>query len=176
MTGAALAIVLMAGGPAAAADQARVAAINARLLAASSATDVLEAWCREHGVGDGRVVAERVPGPDAPLGAAERERLGVGAGEPLGYRHVRLGCGGVVLSEAENWFVPARLTPEMRRLLAETDTPFGAAIRPLGPRRENRLVHEPGGSALFVHEGLVRARDGRALALVRERYQPALAR
>ena len=45
-------------------------------------------------------------------------------------------CGEHVLSEADNWYVPARLTPEMNRLLETTDTPFGRAVQPLQPYRQ----------------------------------------
>ena len=52
------------------------------------------------------------------------------------YRRVRLACGGRVLSEADNWYVPGRLTPEMNRVLMETTTPFGRAVLDLGFHRE----------------------------------------
>jgi hypothetical protein len=48
---------------------------------------------------------------------------------------VRLTCGDRVLSEADNWYVPARLTPEMNRVLDTTDTAFGRAVQPLNFRR-----------------------------------------
>jgi hypothetical protein len=40
-----------------------------------------------------------------------------------------------VLSEADNWYVPARLTPEMNHVLETTDTPFGKAVATLHFRR-----------------------------------------
>ena len=40
-------------------------------------------------------------------------------------------CGPVVLSEADNWYVPGRLTPEMNRLLDTTDAPFGRVVQAL---------------------------------------------
>jgi hypothetical protein len=45
----------------------------------------------------------------APGARQRARRARVGATEPLGFRHVRLACGNVVLSDAQNWFVPARL-------------------------------------------------------------------
>jgi hypothetical protein len=36
-----------------------------------------------------------------------------------------------VLSEADNWYVPARLTPQMNALLDGGDTPFGTAVKAL---------------------------------------------
>jgi len=43
------------------------------------------------------------------------------------YRRVQPSCGDHILSEADNWYVPRRLTPEMNRLLETTDVPFGRA-------------------------------------------------
>jgi len=41
-----------------------------------------------------------------------------------------------VLSIAENWYVPARLTGQMNRLLDTTQTPFGKVVLPLKAHRE----------------------------------------
>lgn len=112
--------------------------LSARLLSAHSATAVLEAWCAERGLADDpRLVAVRLPGPDKPLSPAQRERLAVGPDEPIRYRRVRLTCGAHVLSEADNWYVPGRLTPEMNAVLDTTQTPFGRVVHPLKPMRRN---------------------------------------
>jgi hypothetical protein len=68
---------------------------------------------------------------DQPLTPAQREQLQLTATDEVRYRKVRLRCGGIVLSEADNWYVPARLTPQMNRQLETTDTPFGAVAQPL---------------------------------------------
>ncbi|MEH3119475.1 MAG: hypothetical protein PGN25_18310 [Methylorubrum populi] len=121
------------------AARALIETLSARLLAGPSATAVLEAWCAERGLSpDPRIVAVRVPGPDEPPGAARRERLAVGPDEPVRYRRVRLTCGAHVLSEADNWYVPGRLTPAMNAALDGTQAPFGHVVRPLGPSRRNR--------------------------------------
>ena len=118
--------------------RALIETLSARLLAAPSATAVLEAWCAERGLApDPRIVAVRVPGPDKLPGAARRERLAVGADEPVRYRRVRLTCGSHVLSEADNWYVPSRLTPTMNAALDNSQAPFGHVVRPLGPSRRN---------------------------------------
>jgi hypothetical protein len=70
-----------------------------------------------------------------PASAEVREALDVKPGEPLGYRRVRLKCGDHVLSEADNWYVPTRLTPEMNHALETTDTPFGTVVAALHFRR-----------------------------------------
>ena len=111
--------------------------LNADLLASRSATRVLEAWCADHAMAaDPRLKAERVPGPDKPLDAPGRARLALGPDEPVRYRHVKLTCGTHVLSDADNWYVPARLTPAMNEALDTTDTSFGTAVAPLGVTRE----------------------------------------
>ena len=110
--------------------------LNAELLAHDSATLTLERWCADHRLADpARIVAERVSGADKPAGAEVRDALDVKPDERLGYRRVRLKCGDHVLSEADNWYVPARLTPEMNHVLETTDTPFGKAVAALHFRR-----------------------------------------
>jgi hypothetical protein len=110
--------------------------LNADLLAHDSATLTIERWCADHRLADpARIVAERVSDAAKPASAEVREALDVKPGEPLGYRRVRLKCGDHVLSEADNWYVPARLTPEMNRALETTDTPFGKAVAALHFRR-----------------------------------------
>jgi hypothetical protein len=110
--------------------------LNADLLAHDSATLTIERWCADHRLADpARIVAERVSGADKPASAEVREALDVKPDEPLGYRRVRLKCGDHVLSEANNWYVPARLTPEMNHVLETTETPFGKAVAALRFRR-----------------------------------------
>jgi hypothetical protein len=110
--------------------------LNADLLAHDSATLTIERWCADHRLADpARIVAERVSDAAKPASAEVREALDVKPGEPLGYRRVRLKCGDHVLSEADNWYVPARLTPEMNHALETTDTPFGKAVAALHFRR-----------------------------------------
>jgi chorismate-pyruvate lyase len=106
--------------------------LNADLLSHDSATATLDRWCASHHLGDPpSVTAERLHDADKPATAAQRELLHVSATEPLAYRHVRLHCGTHVLSEADNWYVPARLTAEMNQALEHSDVPFGRAIEAL---------------------------------------------
>jgi chorismate-pyruvate lyase len=128
--------------------RAVIETLSARLLAAPSATAVLEAWCAERGLAvDPRIVAVRVPGIDKAPSPLQRERLAVGPDEAVRYRRVRLACGPHVLSEADNWYVPGRLTPEMNAALDGTQAPFGRVVRPLNPSRRNlslRMLWRPG--------------------------------
>lgn len=144
----AFALALLAGPAAAMPDTflARVEALasietlNAEILASSSATRALEHWCQVHAMApDPKVHAELVRGDDVPLDDAARKRLGLAA-EPVKYRRVRLTCGGHVLSEADNWYVPSRLTPEMNHVLETTDTPFGKAVAALRFTRQTFAV------------------------------------
>jgi hypothetical protein len=111
--------------------------LNAELLASPSATATLEAWCGDHHMASPpRLVAELARGAEKPVTDEQRRVLQVRAGEVVKYRRVRLACGGHVLSEADNWYVPGRLTAEMNRLLETTDTPFGRAVAGLHPVRQ----------------------------------------
>jgi hypothetical protein len=106
--------------------------LNADLLSHDSATLTLERWCDVHRLASSpRIVAARVPDVDKPPTPEQRQELGISAGDPVRYRRVRLMCGALVLSEADNWYVPGRLTPEMNKLLDTTDTPFGVVVRAL---------------------------------------------
>ena len=108
---------------------------NADLLSHDSATLTLERWCDAHGLASPpRIVAERVAIDKAPT-AEQRALLGVTPTEPIRYRRVKLRCGAVVLSEADNWYVPGRLTPQMNALLDTTDVSFGKVVQPLHFRR-----------------------------------------
>ncbi len=115
---------------------ALVATLDADLLASRSATSVLENWCGSHGMAAPAILKAQLDPSIAKAPTAEqRERLGVDADEPVRYRSVRLACGGHVLSVADNWYVPARLTPDMNKALETTDTSFGRVVAPLKPTR-----------------------------------------
>lgn len=152
---------------------------EAVLAANTSATQALGQWCGRQQLADPPLIsaAPVVGGEQAEPGDA-RALLGVSAAQPLGYRHVRLSCGEHVLSEAHNWYVPARLTAEMNAALASTDTPFGKVAAPLKFTRE-RLAERRGhafgcpADTVLAHRALLRRPDGTALALVVECYMPA---
>jgi len=151
--------------------------LDHRLRASPSATATLHDWCAVHGIADPIIHAELVKGPAAVATARQRRELQVAATEPLGYRHVRLSCAGHVLSDAENWYVPSRLTPAMNALLDTTDTPFGTVVKSLGINRRTlgaETLWRHGKTPppqLFRHRAIVLDGRGRPIAEVVETYQ-----
>ncbi|MES2118089.1 MAG: hypothetical protein V4578_23180, partial [Pseudomonadota bacterium] len=112
---------------------------------------------------------------------------------------VQLYCGDHLLSEADNWYVPDRLSAAMNRLLDKTDTPFGKAVLPLAPYRltfatkmlwsplpdkwETSLAPVaaavPGATleipaALFEHSAVLYTREHLPFSEVHETYQRGL--
>ena len=169
--------------------------LNANLLAARSSTTTLETWCRDHRLAaTPAIVADAAGGPAVEPTAEQMQRLGVTATSEIKYRHVRLRCGTEVLSEADNWYVPARLTADMNHTLDTTDAPFGRVVAPLQPYRRTfsvQMLWTPlpegwergaaaaGGrgaidmpAALFEHRAvLYRTADNAPFSEVREVYQ-----
>jgi chorismate-pyruvate lyase len=174
--------------------QALVETLNASLLAARSATFTLDKWCADHQLGsEPKIRARLLRGIAKPITAEQRHRLQIADDEPIKFRHVELTCGDRVLSEADNWYVPSRLTDEMNRLLETTDIPFGRAIAELKPFRQTFAVEllwrplEEGWerrappadhpeqsltipARLFEHRALVYTPDNKPLAEVAETY------
>ena len=115
---------------------ALIESLNRRLLESQSATATLEAWCADHCMArPAKIVARRIAGIERTPDPETRRRLGAVNGETVRYRHVQLMCGEHILSEADNWYVPARLPAEANIMLETGDTPFGKAIRSLRPTR-----------------------------------------
>jgi hypothetical protein len=173
-----LSLILVA---ASSADQiaATVQSLNADLLSHDSATATLARWCGDRHLADPPTIrAIRVRGPDRPADASVRALLGAGPGTLVRYRHVQLTCGAHTLSDADNWYLPARLTADMNRKLDETDTPFGAIVAPLAFHRrtlEARVLLDAlraGPVPRFVlrHRALLTTGAGVPFSVVVERY------
>jgi hypothetical protein len=178
---------------------ALVQTLNAQVLASRSATQTLEVWCRDHQLAkEPAIRAELVRGASKAPSAEQRQRLQVTPQAEVKYRRVQLRCGNLVLSEAENWYVPDRLTPEMNRVLNTTSTPFGKVVEPLEPYRQTiavKLLWSPlpdgweRGSiasrtgtagvltipdALFEHRAVLYTREHKPFSEVDEIYQGQL--
>lgn len=116
--------------------------LNAGILASRSATATLEKWCGDHEMAEvPRIVARLIEGPPRRPTGEQLQRLGVTDESEVRHRHVQLRCGTHVFSEADNWYVPARLTPEMNHLLETTDVSFGTAVLSLKPYRRTLAVN-----------------------------------
>lgn len=156
--------------------------LNERLLANASATLTLDEWCAEHGIAPAgsKIVAERVPGHDKAAGKDVRELLGVGPDEKIAYRRVRLVCGDIVLSEADNWYVPGLLTPEMNHTLETTNISFGRVVAPLGFTREtldSEILWDGKGDVpahVIRHSARLLFGDGRPFSALVENYTSAV--
>jgi len=175
---------------------ALIQTLNANVLASRSSTATLEAWCRDHAMAaPAEIAADAIPGAPATPSAEQLRRLDVTSATEIKYRHVRLRCGTHVFSEADNWYVPARLSVEMNRQLDGTRAPFGRVVAPLEPYRrtfsmillwsplppgwervsaaaphnEGRAMDIP--AALFEHRAVLYASDNRPFSEVRETYQ-----
>ena len=166
--------------------------LNVEILGSRSATLTLENWCRRQHLGQvPRIVARRLKGCPKPLRPEQREWLQVSPEEEVRHRKVQLLCGRRVLSEADNWYLPNRLTAEMNGLLDTTDTPFGKAVQALNPRRRtlavklfwlplsvgrpkdrSRPVEIP--DSVFEHLVVLYGGGHKPLALVRETYKRQL--
>ena len=124
-------------GPAWAQSLPALERLKADLLGPQSATQVLTKWCGDLRLASPAVIraerdaaAVKAPTPEVTALLAARPN------ETIRYRHVRLMCGTHLLSEADNWYRPSQLTPEMNAELDHTDTPFGTVVRPLAFHRK----------------------------------------
>ncbi len=149
------------------------------MAANDSATAALQQWCAARGIAEpAQITADTDRSERQAPSPATRAALGVGGDEPVAFRHVRLRCGDTVLSDAKNWYVPARLTSAMNAALETTQVPFGAVVRPLGFHRERlesrrgRMAECPAGT-LLSQRAVLRLPDRRAISLVVECYTQA---
>jgi chorismate-pyruvate lyase len=152
-----------------------VGQLQSALAAAPSATQYLTARCTALKLASPPVIRAVRVKLARVADTQIRKALGVAADEPVRYRRVQLDCGSHVLSEADNWYVPARLTPAMNHALDTTQIPFGAVVKPLDFHRTTLKVEPLDGRvrALRVTALLVTG-AGQPFSLVVENYSRAL--
>ena len=151
-----------------------------RVLASEySATAALTTWCRVRGIANPpAIIAQRLKTEAPPTPSAILDLLQPGPAERIAYRHVRLTCGEAVLSVAQNWYLPDRLSAAMNHALDTTEAPFGRVIAPLGFTRE-LLASGQGRTAdcpadtILMQRALLRLQDGRPVSAVVECYTSA---
>ena len=158
--------------------QSALRRLETDILSSPSATQTLSSYCAKLGLADPAVIhAVRDRSFNWPAGPDIRRLLNVGADDTVRYRRVRLSCGTHVLSDADNWYVPARLTAEMNGKLDQTDIPFGAVVKPLDFRRHplgHQTLHD--GQHVLKVRALLLNRDGLPFSLVQENYSAVLVR
>ena len=171
--GLALCTLLIASGTVQAAPKnARLHAFEARLEANPSATAVLQTWCDAHAPAGTRIIARQVqPAPLAPPEAARRA-LAIKPGEAVRYRRVQLMCGDRILSNADNWYLPGKLTGAMNDMLDHSQTPFGKAVSALHFSRHNLETRylPPGGPDVLRHSAVLTTDKGEPFSFVVETY------
>ena len=149
-------------------EPAALDAFEDELRAGGIATRVLEARA------GGRVRAEAVGRSSVALPPELRTALDCAANEGVAHRRTRLMHGEATLSEAELWYLPARLSAAMNHALAVTDTPFGVVIADLMPTRRTLAIERLGeGDGVLRVRAVVIGEDGRPLALAEESYRRA---
>ena len=172
--GALLAGLLAASAALAAPGPAELKRFEVVLEGHDSATAALQLWCDERHLAPGaKIVARRIQGADRPPSAEARRALGLKPGVAVRYRRVALACGDKVLSEADNWYLPGRLTADMNRRLDQTEAPFGAVVAPLAFHRRTLttrvlLGHTP--HAVLRHSAVLTTPDGAPFSFVVETY------
>ncbi len=143
-------------------------ALNAR----ASATEVLQEYCQRLYPGV-KIAAVSLPTGQLPRPLPQGEFFTLTQGETIRARHVSLRCGDLALSDAWNWYVPERLTPEMNRALETTTSPFGHVVAPLHFTRQplkSEMANLPPGILLRNRALLRRARDNLPFSIVEENY------
>jgi hypothetical protein len=180
VAGAALCLAAPAAAVPLPSAEARVliASLETQLAARDSATDTLRLWCGVLHLADPpQIAAQRAPGPDKPADAEVRRLLHAAPDEPIRYRRVALTCGGRVLSNADNWYRPGRLTAVMNAELDATDHPFGSVVKPLRFHRvtlDDEVLLPPGDAPIpadvIRHRALLETPDREPFSLVVETY------
>lgn len=161
--------------------RAEIENLSRRLQESNSATTTIEKWCADHCMAfPAKIVARRVAGAEKTPDPETRRRLGAGNGDTIRYRRVQLMCGKHILSEADNWYLPARLPAETNVMLETGDTPFGKAIRSLHPKRQTIMAKvlwsptpaQQSGPPPYVleHRALILGQNLTPLSEVAERY------
>jgi len=169
------AIVFAAAAVADARADENVDRLKAGLAASTSATQFLTDRCAALKLATPPVIRAVRETMELPASAEVRAALDVGADTPLRYRRVDLTCGTHILSQADNWYVPARLTPQMNQTLDSSEVPFGAVVKPLNFHRQTLKTEDLDGPAHGLRvTAVLLTPDGVPFSLVVENYSREL--
>ena len=165
-------LLLPWGAHAAPDDAARLHAFEGELEAHASATAVLQSWCGAHAPPGTRIIARQIQPTPVPPPADARQALAIKSDEVVRYRRVQLMCGGRVLSNADNWYLPGKLTDAMNDTLEHSQTPFGRAVAALHFSRRNLSTDflPPGGQDVLRHSAVLLTEKGEPFSFVVETY------
>jgi hypothetical protein len=153
----------------------RLAAFEAELEANPSATAVLQHWCDAHAPSGTRIVAHQVQTTPTPPPEAARQALMLAPGQAVRYRRVQLMCGNHVLSNADNWYLPGKLTDAMNDALDHSQTPFGAAVAALHFSRRNlETKYLTSREDVLRHSAVLLTDQGAPFSFVVETYTRAV--
>jgi hypothetical protein len=171
-TSLAICVVLISSLGAQAAPEQQLAAFEAQLEANPSATAVLQSWCDAHTRPGTRIVARQVQPAPIPPPADARQALAIKPGDAVRYRRVQLMCGGRVLSNADNWYLPGKLTDAMNDALDHSQTPFGRVVAALHFSRRNlsTAFPPPDGQSVLRHSAVLLTENGEPFSFVVETY------
>ena len=151
--------------------------LRADLLSGNSATVVLSQWCAAAHLAEPPTIMALRDLVDIPATDETRALLKVNVDEPIRYRRVKLVCGTHVLSEADNWYVPARLTPQINAELDTSNTPFGLAVKALNFHRATLDAQSVKGPKTILRvRALLLTPDMQPFSMVVENYTSELKR
>jgi chorismate-pyruvate lyase len=161
-------------------DFAILETLNAKLIASKSATQTLQNWCDDHHIASpAKIRAVKNENIIKPASESVRQALEVSPEEPIKYRSVQLFYSDYLLSEADNWYIPSRLTGDMNHLLNSSDTPFGLAVESLNFHRRTDEVQllwhplgrdEPIPEHVLQHRAVLKTEQNIPFSIVIETY------
>jgi hypothetical protein len=104
--------------------------LNVEPLSNDNKKQTLERWCMSHRlVSNPQIAIERVLDVEELPTEAQRKTLATSAKQPVRHRKVRVLCGSAVLLEADDWYLPSRVSPQVSALIDGTDLPFETAVQ-----------------------------------------------
>ena len=114
----------------------------------------------------------RVAGAAVAASRAQCAALGVADPRDIVHRRVVLMAAGRAVSDADLWYVPARLWPGMAAALLNSAVPFGTVVAPMQPGRETvaARICTAGEAYALHHEAFLHVGSER-IALVHEFYR-----
>jgi hypothetical protein len=110
--------------------------LNVELLTSDSEKQTLERWCVSHRLASNpQITIERLLDVEELPTEAQRMTLATSGKQPVRHRKVRVLCGSAVLLEADGWYLPSRVLPQVSALIEGTELPLQTAVQIMHFRR-----------------------------------------